>query len=140
MRRYQVTGILIINNQLSPTASPGVYSLYASVETFVSNTSNYAGTLPAPQGLLSRRRASCETGNRSSGCGCSRKTSTSRCHSGGSCGRGLTLKQDPRGGIGDCKEALSLDDIRCCGGVGSPLSSFLYIQQRAAKTKKKQPP
>lgn len=49
MRRYQVTGILIINNQLFPTASPGVYSLYASLETFVSNTSNYVGALPPPK-------------------------------------------------------------------------------------------
>lgn len=38
----------------------------------------------------------CETGKRSSEWGCRSKTTTSRCHSGGSRARNLTFKQDPR--------------------------------------------
>lgn len=45
-----------------------------------------------------------------------RQTSTSRCHSGGSRGRGLTHKTGSSGEFKDCKDVLStFDDMRWQG-------------------------
>lgn len=108
----------------------GILSLFAGVKTLMQILLRRRATVPG--GPSNRRRASVRQRVKREIAGCGRETSTSRCHSGGSHGRELTLKQDPPEIWEDCKRVLStLDDIRCQGGGSLSLRHVtLYVQRK----------